>query len=96
MAAKRRVWLMLAQRSGSCSDFNSNEAAVPYFFYRRKNWTDRNQAVRLPLEFELPGKDAVIRKEGDKLITELAPPKSLLTLLAPLEKDFPPDPRCSP
>ncbi len=30
----------------------------------------RNQAVRIPREFELPGEDAIMRKEGDKLIIE--------------------------
>ena len=53
----------------------------------------RNQAVRIPREFELPGEDAVMRKEGDRLIIEPAPPKSLLALLltlAPLDEDFPP------
>jgi antitoxin VapB len=53
----------------------------------------RNQAVRIPREFELPGEDAIMRKEGDRLIIELAQPKSLLRLLAtmtPLEEDFPP------
>jgi antitoxin VapB len=53
----------------------------------------RNQAVRIPREFELPGEDAIIRKEGNRLIIELAPAKSLLGLLAtmtPLEEDFPP------
>ena len=53
----------------------------------------RNQAVRIPLEFELPGKDAIMRKEGSRLIVEPAPPKSLLALLetlSPLSEDFPP------
>ena len=53
----------------------------------------RNQAVRIPREFALPGEDAVIRKEGIRLIIEPAPPKSLLALLAtlaPLTEDFPP------
>ncbi len=53
----------------------------------------RNQAVRIPREFELPGEDAVMRKEGERLIIEPAPPKSLLALLAslaPLDEDFPP------
>ncbi len=27
----------------------------------------RNQAVRIPREFELPGDDAVMRKEGERL-----------------------------
>jgi antitoxin VapB len=53
----------------------------------------RNQAVRIPREFELPGTDAIMRKEGDRLIIEPAPPKSLLSVLAALraiEEDFPP------
>jgi antitoxin VapB len=53
----------------------------------------RNQAVRIPREFELPGDDAIMRKEGSRLIIEPAPPKSLLAVLAtlaPLKEDFPP------
>jgi len=52
----------------------------------------RNQAVRIPREFELAGEEAIMRKEGDRLIIEPAPAKSLLALLAtlaPLEEDFP-------
>ncbi|MBV8767154.1 MAG: AbrB/MazE/SpoVT family DNA-binding domain-containing protein [Hyphomicrobiales bacterium] len=52
----------------------------------------RNQAVRIPREFELPGHDAIIRKEGHRLIIEPAQRKSLLALLAtltPLDEDFP-------
>jgi antitoxin VapB len=52
----------------------------------------RNQAVRIPREFELPGEDAVMRKEGDRLVIEPAPAKSLLAVLAtlePIEEDFP-------
>ena len=52
----------------------------------------RNQAVRIPREFELPGEDAVMRKEGDRLIIEPAQPTSLLGVLAtldPLDEDFP-------
>jgi antitoxin VapB len=53
----------------------------------------RNQVVRIPREFELPGEDAIMRKEGERLIIEPAAPKSLLALLAtlaPLDEDFPP------
>jgi antitoxin VapB len=53
----------------------------------------RNQALRIPREFELPGEDAIIRKEGRRLIIEPVPPKSLLAVLASLptlEEDFPP------
>ena len=52
----------------------------------------RNQAVRIPREFELPGEDAIIRKEGQRLIIEPAPPKSLLAILATLatlDEEFP-------
>jgi len=44
---------------------------------------------------ELPGDDAVIREEGDRLIIEPTQPKSLLAVLAalrPLEEEFPPIP----
>jgi antitoxin VapB len=44
----------------------------------------RNQAVRIPREFELPGEDAIIRKEGDRLIIGVSPPRSLLAVLASL------------
>jgi antitoxin VapB len=53
----------------------------------------RNQAVRIPREFELPGEKAFIRKEGQRLIIEPAPPASLLTVLATLptlDEEFPP------
>jgi antitoxin VapB len=45
----------------------------------------RNQAVRIPREFELPGSEAVMRKEGERLIIEPVPRKSLLDVLATLE-----------
>jgi len=61
----------------------------------------RNQAVRIPREFELPGDEAIMRKEGSRLVIE---PRSAIGLVAalqalgPLEeefpdiKDLPPDP----
>jgi antitoxin VapB len=51
----------------------------------------RNQAVRIPREFELPGEDAILRKDGDRLILEPAPPPSLLAVLAslkPIDEEF--------
>lgn len=50
----------------------------------------RNQAVRIPREMELPGDDAVIRKDGEDLIISPAPAEQtqkaqLLALLASLE-----------
>ena len=53
----------------------------------------RNQAVRIPREFELPGEDAIMRKEGDKLIIEPArkesPCLTSWTTREPIEEDFP-------
>lgn len=48
--------------------------------------------MRIPREFELPGNDAIMRKEGERLIIEAAPPKSLLALLdrlSPIDEQFP-------
>ncbi len=59
----------------------------------------RNQAVRIPREFELPGEEAVMRKEGDRLIMEPAAPQSLIALLKtlePIEEDFAPIPDPAP
>lgn len=61
----------------------------------------RNQAVRIPREFELPGEDAIMHKEGDRLIIEPAPKGDLLELLAtlePIDEDFelPDDPPPEP
>jgi antitoxin VapB len=53
----------------------------------------RNQAVRIPREFELPGEHAIMRKEGARLIIEPVPRKSLLALLEtlePLNESLPP------
>jgi len=55
----------------------------------------RNQAMRIPREFELPGKEVIMRKEGESLIIEPAPINSLLAMLAtlsPVEEEFPPLP----
>ncbi len=51
-----------------------------------------NQAVRIPREFELPGREAIMRKEGPRLIIEPAPKKSLLELFRswePIDEEFP-------
>ncbi len=53
----------------------------------------RNQAVRIPREFELPGVNAIMRKEGERLVIEAEPPKSLLAVLSglsPIHEEFPP------
>lgn len=45
----------------------------------------RNQAIRIPREFELEGNEAVIRKDGDRLIIEPVVKGGLLALLADWE-----------
>lgn len=55
-----------------------------------------NQAVRIPKEFELPGKQATMRRVGNRLIIDLVEPKqprgSAAALVAALEsmKDWEP------
>lgn len=44
----------------------------------------RNQAIRIPREFEIEGDEAIIHKEGDRLIVEPVRKGKLLALLASL------------
>lgn len=51
-----------------------------------------NQALRIPREFELEGDEAIIHKDGDRLIVQPVRKGRLLALLAsmqPLEEAFP-------
>ena len=61
-----------------------------------------NQAVRIPKEFELPGKEALMRREGSRLIIEVPevkPPRGSaaalmaalheLAKLGPIDEEFP-------
>jgi antitoxin VapB len=45
----------------------------------------RNQALRIPREFELPGDEVTIHKDGDRLILEPVKTRKLLALLATLQ-----------
>lgn len=52
----------------------------------------RNQAVRIPREFELPGNEVILRQDGGRLILEPVPVRSLLAVLQTLpdlDDDFP-------
>jgi antitoxin VapB len=52
----------------------------------------RNQALRIPRELELEGNEAIVRKEGDRLIVEPVRKGRLLALLGtlqPLDEAFP-------
>jgi antitoxin VapB len=52
----------------------------------------RNQAVRIPVEFELPGDEAIMHRDGDRLVIEPVRKRGLLALLKtmePLDEEFP-------
>ena len=52
----------------------------------------RNQAVRIPVEFELPGDTALMHREGNRLVIEPVRKTGLLALLAslePIDEEFP-------
>jgi antitoxin VapB len=52
----------------------------------------RNQAVRIPVEFELPGDEAIMFRDGDRLVIEPVRKRGLLASLKtmkPLDEDFP-------
>ena len=52
----------------------------------------RNQPVRIHVEFELPGDEAIMRRDGDHLVIEPVRKRGLVALLKtmkPLEQGFP-------
>jgi antitoxin VapB len=52
----------------------------------------RNQAVRIPVEFELPGNEAIMHRDGDRLVIEPVRKRGLIALLKsmhPVEDAFP-------
>lgn len=52
----------------------------------------RNQAMQIPVEFELPGDEVLMWREGDRLMLEPTRKRGLLRLLEtmePLAEEFP-------
>lgn len=52
----------------------------------------RNQAVRIPVEFELPGDEAIVHRDGDRLVIEPVRKRGLVALLRtmkPLDESLP-------
>ena len=52
----------------------------------------RNQAVRIPVEFELPGDEAIMHRDGDRLVIEPVRKRGLIALLKsmkPIDEAFP-------
>jgi antitoxin VapB len=52
----------------------------------------RNQAVRIPVEFELPGDEATMHRDGERLVIEPVRRRGLVALLKsmkPVDEAFP-------
>jgi len=52
----------------------------------------RNQAIQIPVEFELPGYQAVMYRDGDRLVIEPVRKRGLIAFLAamkPLDEELP-------
>lgn len=52
----------------------------------------RNQAVRIPVEFELPGDEAIMHRDGERLVIEPVRKRGLIALLKtmkPMEESIP-------
>lgn len=52
----------------------------------------RNQAVRIPVEFELPGDEAVMHRDGERLVIVPVRKRGLVALLKsmkPIGESFP-------
>jgi antitoxin VapB len=54
---------------------------VPEHRYVRLFRNGRNQAVRIPVEFELPGNEAIMHRDGDRLVIEPVRKRGLVALL---------------
>ena len=53
----------------------------------------RDQAVRIPAEFALPGREATIHRDGDRLVIEPIHKRGLLALLGTMKRLDEPLPR---
>jgi antitoxin VapB len=65
---------------------------MPNERYVRLFRNGRNQALRIPREWELQGDEAIIHREGDRLIIEPVRKGGLLSLLdrlQPIDEPFP-------
>jgi antitoxin VapB len=50
------------------------------------------QVIHIPVEFELPGNEAILRRDGERLLIEPVRKRGLIALLKsmkPIEEDFP-------
>ena len=65
---------------------------MPYVRHVKLLRSGHHQVIRIPVEFELPGEEAVMHREGDRLVIEPPRERDLLALLKtiePFDGDFP-------
>jgi antitoxin VapB len=70
----------------------ANEESMPDQRHVKLFRNGRNQAVRIPVEFELPGDEAIMHRDGDRLVIEPVRKRGLVALLKsmkPLEEQLP-------
>jgi antitoxin VapB len=70
----------------------AKEAPMPEHRHVRLFRNGRNQAIRIPVEFELPGDEAIIHRDGDRLVIEPVRKRGLIAWLKTmkaLDEDFP-------
>lgn len=80
---------MFAAYTNKAASVSQTDPAPRHVRLFRNN---RNQAIRIPVEFELPGSEAIISRDGQRLIIEPVRSKGLAALLdswAPLNEAFP-------
>src|SRR6266705_3045557 len=79
---------ILAYVSGICQETSPMPEQRHVKLFRN----GRNQAVRIPVEFELPGDEAIMHRDGDRLVIEPVRKRGLIALLksmTPLDEEFP-------
>jgi antitoxin VapB len=78
---------VLACASGICLEVLMSEQRHVRLFRN-----GRNQAIRIPVEFELPGDEAIMPRDGERRVTEPVRKRGLIALLKtmkPLDEEFP-------
>src|SRR5271156_1028922 len=71
---------------------NMENAAMTEQRHVRLFRNGRNQAVRIPVEFELPGDEAIMHRDGERLVIEPVRKRGLVALLKsmkPIDESFP-------
>jgi antitoxin VapB len=79
-------------QASKCQWYNARAYSITERRHVRLFRNGRNQAVRIPVEFELPGDEAIMHRDGDRLLIEPVRRRGLIALLKtmhPLDEGFP-------